>query len=154
MEIRQANLKDIGNIKEIADSLYLDIPNFVWNTEDFIKKQVEKGEYYVFEDPTAGGNRVLGIMSLRDRNGMMYIETLAVAKDIQSRGIGSKLVGFAKEFALKKGFNILRTTSFYEYGVKDFWLKQGFLLLDEPGEYSGHKFYRLEWQPKRALSTV
>mgnify|MGYP001612067519 FL=1 len=85
-------------------------------------------------------------MSLRERNGMLYIETLAVAKDIQSRGVGSKMVEFAKRFAKENGFEILRTTSFYEFDprVKNFWIKNGFRLLPEPGEYGGHKFYRLE----------
>ncbi len=75
---------------------------------------------------------------------MLYIETLAKAKDIQSSGVGKRLVEFAKQFARENNFKILRTTSFYEYRVKDFYIKNGFRLLPEPGEYSGHKFYRLE----------
>lgn len=140
MNIRQATLEDLKTIKETADLLYIEMPDFVWNTEEFIKGQIEKGEYYVAEDE----GKVAGIVSLRERNGMMYIETLAVSKNVQSKGIGSKLVEFAKDFAGKNNFKIMRTTSFYEYGVKDFWLKQSFRLLDEPGEYGGHKFYRFE----------
>lgn len=142
MEIRKANLEDAAAIKIIADLLYLDIPGFDWNKEDFIKGQIERGEYYVGED----NGKIAGIISLRERNGMMYIETLAVAKDVQSAGIGSKLVKFAKEFARKNNFKIMRTTSFYEYGVKDFYIKHGFRLLDEPGEYGGHKFHRLDFE--------
>ncbi len=141
MIIRLANYSDIKAIKKIADLLFVEMPDFIWNTEDFIKKQVEKGEYYVYEDE----DRIIGIISLRERNGMLYIETLAVSKDIQSKGIGSKLVDFAKKFALENGFKIMRTTSFYEYGVKDFWIKHGFRLLDEAGEYGGHKFYRFQF---------
>lgn len=144
MEIRKAGLKDIAAIKEIADLLYVEMPDFVWNKEEFIRKQIEKGEYFVAENPPAEGEKIIGIVSLRERNGMLYIETLAVAKDIQSTGVGKKLVEFAKQFSKDRGFKILRVTSFYEYGVKDFYIKQGFRLLDEPGEYSGHKFYRLE----------
>jgi N-acetylglutamate synthase-like GNAT family acetyltransferase len=140
MNIRQANSGDIKAVKKIADLLYLEIPDFVWNTEEFIKGQIEKGEYYVTED----GLNVIGIVSLRERNNMLYIETLAVAKNIQAKGVGSKLVEFTKQFAKENDFKILRTTSFYEYNVKDFWLKHGFRLLEEPGEYSGHKFYRFE----------
>lgn len=142
MNIRKAKLEDIPAIAEIAKVLHLDIPDFVWTSDDYIKKQVGRGEYYVGEEK---GNAV-GVISLRERNGMLYIETLAVAKNIQSSGIGSKLVEFAKQFARENNFKIMRTTSFYEYGVKDFWKKQGFRILDEPGEYSGHKFYRLEFK--------
>lgn len=140
MNIRQAVLEDVQAIKEIADLLYLDISGFDWNKEGFIGNQIKRGEYYVAEDD----GKVAGVISFRERNEMLYIETLAVAKEAQSSGIGSKLVEFAKKFAEDKGFKILRTTSFYEYGVKDFYIKNGFRLLDEPGEYNGHKFYRLE----------
>ena len=141
MGIRKADSKDIAAIKKIADLLYLDIPGFDWNDEYFIKGQIEKGEYYLVEKDGIA----VGAISLRDRNGRLYIETLAVAKDIQTRGVGTKLVEFAKQFARENGFKILRTTSFYEYGVKDFYIKQGFRLFDEAGEYGGHKFHRLEW---------
>jgi len=140
MEVRKANLEDIGAIKKIADLLYFEMPDFVWNTGEFIEKQVGRGEYYVAEE----NGKVVGITSLRERNKMLYIETLAVAKDSQSSGLGKKLVEFARQFAKGNNFEILRTTSFYEYGVKDFWIKQGFRLLGEPGEYGGHKFYRFE----------
>ena len=142
MSIRFANSEDVRAIKEIADLLYIEMPDFVWNTEEFLKKQIKGKEYYVAEE----NGKIIGIISLRERNRMLYIETLAVAKSIQSFGIGKKLVEFAKQFARENDFKIMRTTSFYEYGVKDFWIKQDFRLLDELGEYSGHKFYRLEYK--------
>ncbi len=148
MKIRKASPEDLQSIKEIAGLLYIEMPDFVWNKENFIEKQIEKGEYYVtvsFE-ALAKKERILGIVSLRERQGMLYIETLAVAEDIQAKGIGSNLVEFAKDFARKNNFKILRTTSFYEYGVKDFYIKNGFRLLPESGEYAGHKFYRLEFE--------
>ncbi len=126
MEIYKANPEDAQKISEIVQILYLDIPDFVWTSIEFIKKQIERGEYYI-----AGENgKAVGAMSLRERNGMLYIETLAVVKDIQSKGVGSKLVEFTKQFARENNFKILRTTSFYEYGVKDFYINQGFLLLN------------------------
>jgi len=140
MNIRKANPEDVSKIAEINRALHLDIPDFVWTDLEFIKKQVERGEYFVGEE----NGTAVGAMSLRERNRMLYIETLAVAKDIQSRGVGSKLVDFAKQFAKDSGFETLRTTSFYKYEVKDFWTKRGFGLLPEPGEYGGHKFYRFE----------
>lgn len=142
MNIRQANLEDVGAIKEIAGLLYIETPGFVWNNKDFIEKQIERGEYWVAEVD----GKVVGIVSLLDRNGVLYIETLAVTKDIQAKGIGSSLVDFAKKFARKKGFVALRTTSFYEYGVKDFWLKQGFKLLKRSSGYEGRQFHHLEFR--------
>lgn len=142
MEVRRANPEDLAAVKRIADILYIEMPDFVWNDEGFIKKQIERGEYWVAEVD----GKVVGIVSLLDRNGVLYIETLAVTKDIQAKGIGSSLVDFAKEFARKKGFVALRTTSFYEYGVKDFWLKQGFKLLKRSSGYEGRQFHHLEFR--------
>lgn len=141
INIRLATLIDLQEIKQIADLLYIDMPDFVWNTKEFIKEQIKKEEYYISEE----NEKIIGIISLRERNMMLYIETLAVAKNIQSSGIGKKLVEFARQFARENNFKVLRTTSFYEYGVKDFWIKQGFQLLAEPGEYKGYKFYRFEF---------
>jgi len=142
MNIRKAVLEDAEKITEIAQVLYLDIPGFDWHQEDFIKKQVERGEYYIGEE----NGKAVGVISLRERNGMLYIETLAKAQDVQLSGVGKRLVEFAKNFARENNFKILRTTSFYEYGVKDFYIKNGFRLLPESGEYGGHKFYRLEYE--------
>ena len=139
--MKKARPEDLGTIKKIADLLYIEMSDFVWNTEGFIRKQIERGEYYAIEID----GQMAGIISFRDRNSIFYIETLAVAKDIQTKGIGSKLVEFAKDFARKNNFKKMRTTSFYEYGVNDFWIKQGFRLLEEPGEYGGHKFYRFQF---------
>ncbi len=142
MEIRKANLEDAAAIKIIADLLYLDIPGFNFNEESFIGDYIRRGEYYVAEE----NGKIIGIMSVRERDGRLYIETLAVAGDIQSKGVGSKLVEFAKQIAKESGFKILRVASFYEYGVKDFYIKHGFRLLDEPGEYGGHNFHRLDFE--------
>ncbi len=141
MEVRKAELKDFERITEIAALLYLEIPDFVWNKKDYIEKQIKNGEYFVAED----NQNIVGIISLRERNSMLYIETLAVAKEKHGAGVGKELVEFAKSFARENDFKVLRTTSFYEYGVKDFYIKNGFELLDEPGEYNGHRFYRLEF---------
>lgn len=93
--------------------LYLEIPDFIWTAEDYITKQIGRREYYIAEE----NGESVRIISLRNRNGLLYIETLAVAKDIQTKGVGSKLVEFSKQFARENGFKVLRTTSFYEYGL-------------------------------------
>ena len=43
MNLRKAELKELKEVKEIADLLRLNIPGFVWNDEDFIAKQIERG---------------------------------------------------------------------------------------------------------------
>jgi GNAT superfamily N-acetyltransferase len=139
MIIRKAELKDKKDILEIANLLYLDIPNFVWNTDEFVDRQIKNGEYFLAEE-----EKIVGIISLRQRKNKIHIETLATTDDHQSGGIGTQLIRFAKEFAKEKGFGILRVYSFYEYKTVDFYLKQGFSLLRKPGIYNNHEYYRFE----------
>ncbi len=140
MNIRRAELKDKKDILEIANLLYINIPDFVWNTEEFVERQIKDKGYYVAEKE----GRIAGIISFRERNNKMHIETLAVANDSQSEGVGAELIEFAKKFTKEKGLFILRVYSFYEYKTVDFYLRQGFSLLMGPGRYNGHKYYRFE----------
>ncbi|MBU0546892.1 MAG: GNAT family N-acetyltransferase [Patescibacteria group bacterium] len=140
MTIRKAEPKDKKDILEITNLLYLDIPNFVWNTDEFIDRQIKNGEYFLAETE----EKIVGIISFRQRKKKIHIETLSATDDHQSEGVGSQLIGFAKEFTKEKGFSILRVYSFHEYKTIDFYLKQGFSLLEKPGIYNNHEYYRLE----------
>ena len=67
MEIIKANLNDKENIKKIADLLYIEVADFVWNKDDFIEKQINNKEYFVAKEE----NKVVGIMSFRQRQNIM-----------------------------------------------------------------------------------
>ena len=136
MLLRKAELKDKKEIIDIANLLYLDIHNFVWNNDNFITKQIDKGEYFLMEE----NGVVAGIMSLRQRKNGIHIETLAVKKKFQSKGLGTKFIEFAKEFSREKGFNILHAYSFSDYNIADFYLKKGFKMMDYNGYYNNHKY--------------
>jgi N-acetylglutamate synthase-like GNAT family acetyltransferase len=140
MNLKKAELKDKKDILEIANLLYLDIPNFIWNTEEFVDRQIRNGEYFLAEIE----GQIVGIISFRRRENKMYIETLAITNDRQSKGMGRQLIEFAKKFTKKKGIDVLRACSFYEYKTVDFYLKRGFSLLEKPGIYENHKYYRFE----------
>lgn len=140
MQLRKATFNDKKDILKIADLLYLDMPNFIWNTEDFIDRQINGEEYFVVE--TEG--KIVGIISFRQRKKKMYIETLAVSNGNQSEGVGTRLIEFAKSHAKERGIGVLCCCSFFEYKTVDFYLQQGFSLLDKPGIYNNHKYYRFE----------
>ncbi|KPJ71280.1 hypothetical protein AMJ50_02630 [Parcubacteria bacterium DG_74_3] len=140
MNLRKAEPKDKKNILEITNLLYLNIPDFVWNTERVVERQIQNGEYFLTEI----GGKTVGAISFRQRKDKMYIETLVVTNDHQSEGVGTQLIEFAKKFTKEKRFNVLRACSFYEYKTVDFYLRQGFSLLEKPGIYNNHKYYRFE----------
>ena len=140
MNLRKAEAKDKKDILEVADLLHLDIPDFVWSKDEHVTKQIKRGEYFLIERE----KRIVGIISLRQRKDKMHIETIAVRNGSQSEGVGTELIEFAKDFAKKKGLNILRAYSFYKYKSVDFYLNRGFILLSRPGIYSDNKYYRFE----------
>jgi len=140
MTLRKAELEDKKDILDVANLLYLDIPDFVWNKDNFVESQIKRGEYFLIENE----EKIIGIIGLRQRGNKMHVETIAVRNGSQLEGVGTKLIEFAREFTKKKGLNILRAYSFYEYKSVDFYLNRGFHLLNKPGIYNGHKYYRFE----------
>lgn len=140
MNLRKAKIQDKKDVLEIANLLHLNIPNFVWNTDELVTKQITNGEYFLIEKE----ERIVGIISLRQRKNKMHIEAIAVRNGSQSEGIGAELIEFAKRFTKEKGLSLLRAYSFYEYKSVDFYLNRGFSLLNKPGTYNNHKYYRFE----------
>ncbi len=143
MEITKAELKDKQGIKEIAKLLKIDTMSdidFVWNKDDFIEKQINKGEYFISKN----NNEIVGIMSFRQRQNIMYIETMAIIKEFQNKGIGTQFINFAQKYTKDNNLNTLRAYTFYQYNTKEFYLKKGFNLLNKPGKYGGQEYHRFE----------
>jgi N-acetylglutamate synthase-like GNAT family acetyltransferase len=140
INLRKAEIADKKNILEIISFLHLDIPGFVWGDDKFIEKQIQSGEYFLAEND----NNPIGIVSFKQRGAKMYIETLAVDEKYRSKGVGAKLINFAKNYTKEKGLNYLCACSFCEYKAEGFYLDQGFSLLDESGKYNNHKYQRFE----------
>jgi GNAT superfamily N-acetyltransferase len=67
-----------------------------------------------------------------------------VKKEFQGKGIGTQFIEFAKQFAKEREFNILHAYSFQEYNMADFYLKRGFRMLKDPGNYYDHTYYCFE----------
>jgi aminoglycoside 6'-N-acetyltransferase I len=112
------------------------VPGFVWNQDDFVTKQITNKEYFVLEQDGA----VVAIMSLKKRKNKVSIDTLAVKKEFQGKGLGSQLVEFAKQYAKDNGFKSLHAYSFAEYNAVNFYLKQSFEYFDRTREYNGHRY--------------
>ena len=140
INLRKAEIGDKKSILEIINLLQLDIPGFVWREDGFIEKQIKNGEYFLAENDS----KPVGIVSLKQRGDKMYIETLAVDEKYRSRGVGAKIIKFARDYAKEKGLSSLCACSFCEYKAEGFYLNQGFSLLDEFGEYNSHKYHRFE----------
>ena len=115
----------------------LRIPFTRYFRKDCVLKEIELGNQFVVREDS----EVVGAMGLKMLDKEAYIESLAVKSDRHGRGIGKNLVDFAKRRARKERKPLLTVESFCVYGVKDFYLKCGFKIDSELGEYEGHKCY-------------
>ncbi len=138
--VRRATLAHSQHILDIAKLLHINIPHFVWSQPEFISRQIEQGEYFFIEERGV----VAGIMSLRERNNKLHIETLAVRKEFQSQGLGSLFIAFAKQLAKEHGHAKLHAYSFTDYNMEKFYLKKGFTKLAHLGYYHNHPYQCFE----------
>ncbi|KKP43473.1 MAG: F420-0-gamma-glutamyl ligase [Parcubacteria group bacterium GW2011_GWA1_33_6] len=138
--VRRATLADLNSITSVATLLHIDVPGFIWNSPEFIEKQIHNREYFVMEQ----NGVVVGIMSLRQRNYKMHIETLVVKNEFQSKGFGTLFIEFAKQNTKERGLATLHAYSFLKYNMAEFYLKKGFTMLEYLGNYQGLQYHCFE----------
>ena len=139
MGIQQATIDDIQDIADVNEVLCLGLPEEHWNEFAWVAAHI--WDYFVARN----GKGIVGAVCLKRREGFVEVEALAVAEEMQRRGMGSKLIEFARFIAKENGFNTLRVRAYEGHNSRDFYLKQGFTLEEEPFEVHGskvtHDFY-------------
>ncbi len=128
--IRDLNEKDLNVVIEIwytASVIAHDfIPSNYWQEkkEDMKNMYIPSSNTFVYED----NNQLLGFISLVDN----YIAAIFVATNVQGKGIGQKLMQFAKN----KFSNLQLGVYAKNYQAIEFYRKQGFKIIletiDEP----------------------
>lgn len=88
----------------------------------------EGQDFYLLEDESG----FLGFMALQSKNtGVLRIEKLYLLPAFQGKGCGAKLIRYAEEQALLKGFNVLELNVNRGNKAYFFYLKQGFKVTQE-----------------------
>lgn len=142
MKIVKATLADLKSILEINQQLHLDIPDFKWDTEPWTREEIEQGNFYVAKDHKCAYGTLCLQMALEQLpETVAYIDAMAVHEDKHSLGIGKQIVDFAINESKKAGKETLQVESFPEYNVKEFYIKCGFKLQPEMGEFNDHPYY-------------
>lgn len=107
---------DLDSIMKIWLDTNIKTHNFIsqeyWtNNYEMVKETLPQSEIYVYEDDT---QQIVGFIGLIDN----YIAGIFVREDVQSRGIGKKLLNYIKE--IKQNINLsvykknIRAISFYQ----------------------------------------
>ena len=131
--ITKANLNDINQIMEIINETVKEMKSYnntQWDDnypqdKDFAK-DIELGNLYVDKkDNTITGFICVNYIEPVEYNGLswskdekcMVIHRMAVNSQFRNKGIGTKLMNFAEELAIKNGVNYLKTDT-YSINVK------------------------------------
>ena len=126
--ITKANLNDINQIMEIINETVKEMKSYnntQWDenypqNKDFAK-DIELGELYVDKED----NKIMGFICVNyiepveynDLNWSkdekcMVIHRMAVNSKFRNKGVGTKLMNFAEELAIKNGVNYLKTDTY------------------------------------------
>src|SRR3972149_10636552 len=137
--VEPAREEDAAEIMNLNTLFHLDIPDFKWDNESWVREQIEQGNYFVLKEDGI----LTGAIDLQTREDSLSIETIAVRKELQGRGTGRKMIDFAKDQARQNGKPKLTVESFTDYGLESFYKKVGFGK-DDPylGDYQGKPYYR------------
>ena len=114
------------------------IPEQYWiSNYEFVKEMLPQAEVYVYEN----NNKIQGFIGVKDE----YIEGIFVADEMQSHGIGKKLLDYIKNKKVRLRLNVYqknaRAISFYQ--------REGFIIQCEGlDEATGEKEYTMLWKQK------
>ena len=140
--IRVVQKADITKVADIWLDTNIKAHNFIsaqyWESNyEMVKEMLLQAEVYVCES----NGEIQGFIGLNDE----YIEGLFVSKEMQSHGIGTALLNYAKNKRSKLFLNVyqknLRATAFYQ--------REGFeIQCSGFDESTKEKEYVMEWQQK------
>lgn len=138
--IRKLQDADIDRVADIWLDANLKAHSFIspqyWKGNfETVKKMLPQAEVYVYEND----REIWGFIGL---NGA-YIEGIFVSGEMQSRGIGKRLLGFVKTKKTELRLNVyqknMRAIRFYQ--------REGFKILREGmDEATGEKDYEMTWR--------
>lgn len=139
MRIRALRRADIGRVMELWLDANLKAHSFIpaayWKSNfDAVKEMLPQAEVYVYED----AGEIDAFVGL---NGT-YIEGIFVSSEVQSKGIGRRLLDFVKTKRTELCLNVYQKNT----RAIDFYQREGFKIRCEGlDESTGEKDYEMVW---------
>lgn len=138
--IRELQEEDINRVADIWLNTNIKAHDFVpaqyWKSNfDMVKEMLQQAEVYVYENE----KKIQGFVGLSGG----YIEGIFVSCDMQSQGIGKRLLDFIKDRKEKLLLNV------YQKNIRaiNFYQREGFKIQSEDLDKStGEKEYLMIWQ--------
>ena len=80
--------------------------------------------------------------ALLEKEGQFHLETIAIEKNQQNKGLGKQFIEFAKTKAKENGFSSLLVDTYCEYNVDKFYEGCGFRKISTFAKYRGKPYHR------------
>jgi GNAT superfamily N-acetyltransferase len=138
MEIVKASEQDIETILSLNQLLHVEASEFKGNTYDFVKCEVDAGNYFVVKDR----EKVIAAVCVSPRDEGMYLETIAISEEYQRKGIGSDLIEHAKKVTQDHGSDKLLVDTYCQYSADVFYTKCGFRKMPTWAKYKGKPYHK------------
>lgn len=140
--IRKLQNRDIDRVSEIWLDTNLKAHDFIneeyWKSNfTVVKDMFPNVEVYVYEEESKG--EIQGFIGMQDN----YIEGIFVWSEVQSNGIGKKLLDFVKDFKKQLALHVYQKN---KRAIK-FYQRENFKIQNENiDENTGEKEYIMTWR--------
>ena len=138
MNIVKAHGANVKDIVRLNNQIHVDTPLFQGSSPLWVEEQVKEGHYFMIKDHDA----VCGAVCLLEKEGQFHLETIAIEKNQQGKGLGKQFVDFAKTKAKENGFSSLFVDTYCEYNVDRFYEGCGFRKIPTFAKYRGKPYHR------------
>ena len=138
MNIVKAHGADVQDIIRLNSQIHVDTPLFHGSSPLWVEDQVKKGTYFVVKI----NNDICGAACLLEKDGQFHLETIAIDKNQQGKGLGKQFIEFAKKKAKEGGFSSLFVDTYCEYDVDKFYEGCGFRKIPTFAQYRGKPYHR------------
>lgn len=147
--VQKATPEDIAQVKSLNALLRIDVQDFYWDSDDYIRSAIAEERCYVVKET----DMIKGAMIIERRgpdptwpSPCFAIGILTVFPEDREKGLGTHLMEAAKALAFKEDKR-LYVECFFEYENLDYYKKIGFRE-DSVKEYNGKPYHVLFLDPK------
>ena len=138
MDIVKADDANVKDIVRLNNQIHVDTPLFQGSSPLWVEEQVKHGNYFMIKD----SNAICGAVCLLEKEGQFHLETIAIDKNRQGKGLGKHFIEFAKTKAKENGFSSLFVDTYCEYNVDRFYEGCGFRKIPTFAKYRGKPYHR------------
>jgi len=136
--ILKAHDSNVDDILKLNTQIHVETPLFHGDSHEWVEDQVKNGNYFVMKRD----DEIDGAICLLEKDDKFHLETIAVGKEQQGKGIGLQFMDFAKNKAKENGFDKLYVDTYCEYNVDSFYEKCGFKKIPTYAVYKGKPYHR------------